>query len=341
MDSRNSSQIAVLASAQTGLLVDDFTYNIFVLIFFVAVMGSASFIGIIFNAINIIVFRKQGFKDTVNITLFGLAISDIGGLMSLIWLSICFNPWFTNADLPFDTEEIQYVTAGWPHTCFTRITGWITAFVTFERCLCIAMPLKVKTIITPRRTTFVVVGIYSIVISGVVPAFYSIRLGPKFYQSKNVTKIGLLYIPNGVHIENVAVLVNIIPQYVSFLVVIVCTIILVRNLTLKSKWRKSTSNSAQQNSLSNRDKKVVSMIILISSIFMACFLPSAVNQIIMIVSVEYSIYGINRNLFLLSWSICKSLEAVNSAVNIFVYYNMSSRYREILDEMLNRNKGKK
>ncbi|XP_005092881.1 uncharacterized protein LOC101858474 [Aplysia californica] len=338
MGSGNESEKAVLDVGHVKL-VDDHTYNIFTLVFYVAVMGTVSFFGIIFNVINMIVFKKQGFKDNVNVTLFGMALSDMGALISLLWMSICFNPWLLDADVPFDNEEIEYVTAGWPHACFTRITGWITAFVTFERCLCIAMPLKVKTIITPRRTSFVVLFIYFLMISGVGVACYAMRLGPKFFPSKNVTKIGLIYIPNGVYIENVGVMVNLIPQYVSFLVVIVCTIILVRNLKLKSKWRQSTSSSAKQDSLSNRDKKVVSMITLISSIFMGCFLPSALNQIIMIASEDYSIYGKYKNMFLLSWSICKSLEGTNSAVNIFVYYNMSSKYKLILDEMLHINRG--
>ncbi|KAK0056412.1 allatostatin-A receptor, partial [Biomphalaria pfeifferi] len=71
-----------------------------------------------------------------------LAVSDVGMLGTLVWLNLCFNPLFHNLDLPFDSVEIQYLTAGWPHVVFTQITSWITAFITLERCLCIALPLK-------------------------------------------------------------------------------------------------------------------------------------------------------------------------------------------------------
>ncbi|CAG5115105.1 unnamed protein product, partial [Candidula unifasciata] len=71
-----------------------------------------------------------------------LAVSDIGCLATLIWTNICFTPAFIEADLPFDTIEVTYLTSGIPHVTFTRVTGWITALITLERCLCITAPLK-------------------------------------------------------------------------------------------------------------------------------------------------------------------------------------------------------
>ncbi|XP_005109847.1 cysteinyl leukotriene receptor 2-like [Aplysia californica] len=323
-------------------LVDKQVLQIFLLVFFVAALGSISFFGVIFNAINMIVFIKQGFKDTVNITLFSLAISDMGALVPLVWESICFNPLFAGADLPFDSQDIVYLTAGWPHSCFSRITGWITAFVTFERCLCIALPLKVKTIITPRRTIFILAAIYSVMIASVLPVFYSIRLEPKSFPRRNETMLGLVYVPKGTFIENISISINAFAQFASFFTVIVCTAILVQNLVQKSKWRKSvsTSSAGAQKSFSNRDKKVMKMVLFIASIFIACFLPSAVNFIAMSISDEYSIVGKYQNMFLLTWAIFTSLAATNSTVNIFVYYRMSSKFKEILDEMFSLAGGK-
>ncbi|XP_012934915.1 uncharacterized protein LOC101858009 [Aplysia californica] len=340
MDAGNRSKPESPEPQRTGL-VNDEVLDVFVVLFFVVASGTISFFGVLFNMVNVIVFYKQGFKDTVNITLFGLAISDMGSLVTLLWMSICFNPWFANADLPFDHQDIQYLTAGWPHVCFARITSWITAFVTFERCLCIALPLKVKTILTPRRTVIVIVSIYFVMIASVSPVYYSIRLGPKYFPQRNETKIGLVYRPSGPFIENVSFSINVFAQLASFFSVIVCTAILVQNLLLKSKWRQATSSSAKQDTFTNRDKKVVKMILFISSIFIACFLPSAVNLIAMIISAEYSIVGRYQNMFLVTWAIFNSLEANNSTVNIFVYYNMSSKYREILDKMVNKKQIKK
>ncbi|XP_012943210.1 tachykinin-like peptides receptor 86C [Aplysia californica] len=334
-----SSNKSYPSNSETTLkgLVDDHVREIFVLLFFVFALGTISFFGVVFNAVNMIVFIKQGFKDTVNIALFGMAISDIGALLPLLWESVCFNPWFASADLPFDPQDVVYVTSGWPHVCFARITSWITAFVTLERCLCIAMPLKVKTIITPRRTIYVILGIYLAMFACVVPALYSVYLGPKLYPLRNETKIGLIFIPNGPYIETFSTMLYAFSQIASFFAVIVCTAILVQNLIRKSKWRESTSSTAQQESFSNRDKKIVKMILLIAVIFIVCFLPSTASFIAQTIKPEYNFVGRYQNLFLLSWAIFTSVAAVNSTVNIFVYYKMSSKYKEILDKMLRMN----
>ncbi|XP_005112913.1 lysophosphatidic acid receptor 4-like [Aplysia californica] len=337
MVSVNDSHVTHLKSGENGLVSED-VLDIFVVIFFVAAAGSISFLGAIFNVINAIVFFKQGFQDTVNITLFFLAISDMATLMNIMWIGVCFNPLFVQADFPVHYQDLSYITSGWLGWCFARISSWITAFVTFERCLCIALPLKVKTIITPRNTVIVVLGIYITMLANVVPVYYSISLGPKYFPQLNQTKMGLVYIANGVSIENVSLSINAISQMVSFFATIACTIILVHNLLLKSKWRQSKSSAVQQKSFSKRDTKVVKMIVFIACVFIACYLPSAANFIASVIFDEYGLNGRYRNMFVLTWSIFLTLVALNCSVNIFVYYSMSSKFGEILNSMLNINR---
>ncbi|KAH9488487.1 hypothetical protein Btru_062331 [Bulinus truncatus] len=307
-------------------------------VFFFFFSGVISVVGAVTNIINIIVFIKQGFNETVNITLLGLAVSDFGSLVTLIWMSVCFSPWFRQSlDIPFDAKDIQYLTAGWPHVCFARITSWITAFITFERCLCIAQPLKVKQIITPRRTAYTIVGIFVVMFACVTPVFCVIDIGPKSFPDRNnATLLGLVYTSNGPEVENISFSITVFAQLSSFAIVILCTAILVHSLMRKSKWRQTaasdSSAAGNKNALSARDKKVVVMVTFISSIFIACFLPSAMNLILMIhYSPDYSVVGREQNTFLVSWSIMNTLEACNSTLTIFVYYYMSSKYkRELL-----------
>jgi len=318
-------------------LVQDSVLNIFTVVFTVVARGTISFFGIIFNVINIIVFSKQGFRDTVNISLFSLAISDMASLIPLLWGSVCVNPLFAKTDLPFDPSDILYITAGWPSVCFARISSWITAFITFERCLCIALPLKVKRIITKRTTIVVVVGIYVVLVASVVPTFYTFSLEPKYFPQRNKTKIGVTYTSNGDFLLYILSSINISSQLVCFFIVSVCTAILIHNLLVKSRWRRSAASASNQISLSNRDKKIVRMVLLISSIFIGCFLPSVVNFLVTLILAEYNMGKKYQNLFLINGSICISLAAMNSAVNIFVYYKMNSKYKTILEKILHRN----
>ncbi|XP_012940731.1 G-protein coupled receptor 183-like [Aplysia californica] len=321
-------------------MVNDLVLTIFVIGFFVIILGAISLSGIVTNVINLIVFIRQGFKDNVNISLFSLAISDIGALLPLLWVSIGFNPLFVNSDLPFDTVEVLHLTSGWPHICFARISGWITAFIMLERCLCIAVPLKVKTMITVKRIVIVLVSIYVAMIGALLPVFYALRLEPRYSPLKNETKFRMVYIPNGFAIESAVFLINAFSQLITFSMVIICSTILVQNLISKSKWRKSTSSSGDHDSFSNRDKKVVKLVLFIAIIFIVCLFPSVINFIAQSLEPEYTASGKYGDLYLLTWSFSVSLSATNSAVNIFVYYNMSSKYKQILDEMLlRRSKG--
>ncbi|XP_012946438.1 neuromedin-U receptor 2-like [Aplysia californica] len=315
-------------------MVNDLVLTIFVIGFYVIILGAICLSGIVANVINLIVFIRQGFKDTVNIFLFSLAISDIGLLIASLWLSIGFNPYFENACLPFDAKEVAYLTAGWPGICFSRISGWITAFIMLERCLCIAVPLKVKTMITVKRTVIALVSIYVAMIGALLPVFYAIRLEPRYSPLKNETKIRIVYIANGFAIESAVFLINAFSQLISFIMVIICSIILVQNLISKSKWRKSTSSSGDHDSFSNRDKKVVKLVLFIAIIFIVCLSPSVINFIAQSFEPEYTASGKYGDMFLLIWSFSSCLKATNSAVNIIVYYNMSSKYKQTLDKML-------
>lgn len=74
----------------------------------------------------------------------GVAVADLGSLLTLLWSNVCLCLPYIHIDLNFDPIDIHYLVTGMPHTLFTRISGWITAFITLERLLCIALPLKVR-----------------------------------------------------------------------------------------------------------------------------------------------------------------------------------------------------
>ncbi|GFS13197.1 chemosensory receptor B [Elysia marginata] len=88
--------------------------------FFVVLAGGISLIGSVANIVNMVVFLKQGFADSVNISLFALAVSDFGSLITLVWMAICFVPAFRfHPDIPFETTQVQYLSAG----VYTRLRG--------------------------------------------------------------------------------------------------------------------------------------------------------------------------------------------------------------------------
>ncbi|CAL1543817.1 unnamed protein product, partial [Lymnaea stagnalis] len=296
---------------------------------YVSICGFLSVAGLVANTLNIIVFIRMGLNDAVNVSLLGLAVSDIFSMTFLLLESTCFNPLFQNVGLPFALMEVQFIVGGWPHICFTRVVSWITAFVTFERCVCIALPLKVKSIITATRAKVVVVMSFLLVAGSAAPEFYVNQFVWKFYPEKNVSLIGLHFIEDRDRFENVTfVLNNVLMQYLAFVAVIICTIILVVKLNEKTRWRSATARGDNTAAISVKDKKVVKMISFISAIFIASYLPSSILFMAMAIKRDFHPSGY-FNIFHVTWSLAFMLEGINSTVNIFVYYKMSSKYHRM------------
>ncbi|XP_005091363.1 free fatty acid receptor 3-like [Aplysia californica] len=299
---------------------------------FVFLCGIISLFGIVANIINIIVFTMQGFAEDINISLLSLAISDLGSLMHLQWFSICLNPWFAQSGIPFRPSEIQSLTAGFPHICFTRITGWITAFVAFERCLCIAIPLKVKSIITRKLVITVNVMVFVIMFLSMIPVYTTAYYDWKFYPDVNRTLLGILYTANKKEVLGISIFfTDFAGPFSSFAIVIVSTVIIRIKLRQKATWRQTASNSAANSSsgeLPKKERKVVAMVTTISIIFIICFTPVSLLHSAEAIEPEFDIIGKYKNLNWILYSFGFLLEAFNSSINIFVYFRMSSKYQE-------------
>lgn len=289
--------------------------------------------GISANFINMLIFYTQGFRNTVNIAFFGLAISDLCCLMALLWSSLCLNPVLNT---PWFHLEVMYLTGGWPHICFSRITGFITVYVTAERYLSIALPLKVKHIITRKTTSGILCVIYFINIASLFPEYATSYLGYRFDSFRNETLIGILFTSKRKSLEGVVFVLNSMFGILSFVGVIIFTSLLVSKLGQSSKWRQEvTSTYSKREAMSNREKKTVKMVVLIASILIACYTPGAVIALAsFIVGSELSIRGKYSNICKAVYSLAGTFQSINSSVNIFVYYSMSSVYRQTFHEVI-------
>ncbi|XP_059151500.1 growth hormone secretagogue receptor type 1-like [Physella acuta] len=226
--------------------------------------GSLSVFGIISNIINMVVFYKQGLKTTTNISLFALSLSDLLILVTLFDNTIWMNPLVEFSDTPVNTREVQYLITGWPNVCFTRITCLIMAFITAERYVCIAFPLKVKQIITPRVTTITICIIFVASIIMVLPSYSTVYYDWKFYPRSNVTKIGI-HVTNDGSVDKYSFLINAFLGLISLLLVIFFTALIIWKLQQKSQWRKQNTREAND-STSSRDTKAIKLSLMISII---------------------------------------------------------------------------
>ena len=90
------------------------------------------------------------------------------------------------------TSEIFTVFASQPHLMFSRISALLTTYISVERYLCVWLPLKVKHIITPKRTFVAMVTLFALPFAFNLHLSLSFPVGWKFYPEKNKTLLGLL-----------------------------------------------------------------------------------------------------------------------------------------------------
>lgn len=232
-------------------------------------------------------------------------------------------------------SEVQHLTGGFPHACFARITCWITVFITAERCLCITTPLKIKQIITPRRSTLIICSIYILMIASLMPEYATMYIGWKFYDNKNQTLLGLITTEDNKKVSGLTFLLYAVYIVVSFFAVIVFTTVLVVKLKHKTQWRKeSTFDAKQSDTISSRDQKTINMVIVIASVLIVCFTPSVLLSAAGFIEHDFFVVGKYSNLFFATWSFGFVFDSFNSSVTIILYYNMSSKYRRTLRAML-------
>ena len=118
-----------------------------------------------------------------------------------------------------------------------------------------------------------------------------------------------------------------LPSFISFGLVLVSSSFLIIRLKQSVKWRSSTGSTSGD---SIKEEKVVRSVIFVCTLFIICFLP---NILIGIVTLLYPEFNLESpylgGLTAISYTISFLGQAINSSVNIFVYYSMSTRFREV------------
>lgn len=301
---------------------------------YVFLCGFISVFGTITNMINLVIFYKQGLRSTINISFFSLTVSDLCSLLLQQVFNIYINPFFENTELPIMYSDVQYLTSGVPREAFARITSLITMYITAERCLCVTFPLHVRRMITPQRTTLVIFVIYLVPFVTILLFYCTSYIGWKFHPDRNKTLLSIIFTNGSDKAISTANVLHSVLGVVIFLVTVVFTSILTYNLGQKSAWRnRANVQQERSESLSNRDRATMRTVVLISSILIICYTPAVILCVVSICEPEFSVGGRFYNMYYIMWSFALLLENINSSVNIFLYFKMSTKYRHIFRQL--------
>ena len=103
--------------------------------------------GMLTNSANICVYLKLGLTETTNISFFALSIFDFFISSSTVVMLISYSRLVSGMRLPSGSPVAEIgIATGYVYYPCLGCSAWITAILSTERCLCIAMPLKVNII---------------------------------------------------------------------------------------------------------------------------------------------------------------------------------------------------
>ena len=105
-------------------------------------------VGIFTNTANISVYWRMGLSETTNIDFFALSIVDLLVSFFDVVIQITRNRPVSVMTMPSGApvSELGMGAIFFIYACLGS-SSWITAILSIERCLCISMPLKVRTAI--------------------------------------------------------------------------------------------------------------------------------------------------------------------------------------------------
>lgn len=196
------------------------------------------------------------------------------------------------------------------------------------------MSPQIKGLFNRKRAIIITTAIYFIIfISYVTPGYHSTMFAMVEHPRKpNSTWLGISYSKDGAIIEKYSFVINnFLLPFNAFTVISISTVVLVIKLKSKTKWRQkfTASLASDSRSTSSRDQTLSKMVVMISTMFIICYAPVCVIFVFLIAVPTACRDGIFGNVYRILFSFAYILESINASFNIFSYYKVSSRYRQI------------
>ena len=353
----SSVNITGVANPPQGVLSDNIYWRILSV-----VLGLDISIGVFAtgaNIVTIIVYTRLGFADSTNVSLTALAVSDLGIAVTLVITAIgMILP--VMIDVPF-SDDVFLTTTAYPHNLLSRASAMITTYISIERYLCVLLPLKIKTMITSKRTFVVMLIIFGFTLSLYPTGLVRFRMGWTFDSKRNRTVLGVIPTtdPIVMRLHNVTLLiVSVVLPFLTFFSVVFCTILLAISLKKSKSWRDknryTTSTTANSNkpeeteasseskkNQSSKETRAVKMVITITTVFIVTSIPSCMHIVAVMLVPGFTVVGRYFRMLDISALIYFGVNTINSGANVIIYYVMSSKFRSALLSLFFENKDNK
>ncbi|KAI8782559.1 lysophosphatidic acid receptor 6 [Biomphalaria glabrata] len=284
--------------------------------------------GFLLNLINIAVFVTMGFTEFTNVSLLSLSVADAGALLFLCGSVFLFGPLTSQLN---SIDLVAYLAVSTPHVYFLEISGICTVLLALERFICIAVPHRVKSLMTPKRAATV---------NLLILMFISVN--------KLLVYVGYLVIENNKNNEteavfgqislfqtfdNVSTWIDTVAQLTTFPAIVCVTGATIRVFNKTVKWRRLVSPLGKGRVISNKERKLSQMVLLISTLYIVCLIPDFCATLVMLTLDEFNMRGAYRYILMSLFSVLYNVDAINSTVPFFIYFHMSTKFRKTLKSL--------
>ncbi|KAK0064625.1 G-protein coupled receptor frpr-1 [Biomphalaria pfeifferi] len=309
-----------------------------------------SSVGIVTNAMTIAVFRHQGWKEGVNISMTTIALLDlircvltilkrIHGFIELI--SVADGVSWSNLTTP-NAEFVNILTS--------YVSFALLAYVSLERCLCVAMPFTMKTVFTPKRTLIILIAIAAFVYLSLAVMCFNFSLDFVFSDELNSTIIILVrsdfYNTHRGVVDPYLNSMSMLVPTVSFIVLSVSSLILLRQLkTSRDAVSENKTNEPVLNlpnhktvkttfRFSKREKQVTKMLLVVVSFYIGNLVPRVTWFVGQFVEPEFRALGEFQDFYMMAVTLMFILDLVHASANFFIFYTMSSGFKRTFDQLM-------
>ncbi|XP_005096682.1 uncharacterized protein LOC101853782 [Aplysia californica] len=295
-----------------------------------------SALGITTNALVIAVFAKQGFKDSMAISMTAIAVWDFLKCVCCLIGRLYWVMGLTDPPLGQMWADVTAILLTYLHSFMGFVSCALAAYVSTERCLCVSMPFKVKDIFTRKLTIIMMVVISTIVLGSFMVVFALWEVRVNFDPVRNTSTTTLVFSDfrrqHGVSVLLYYNIVSIFWPLLSFVVIVVSAVIITHHLQKSSEFRGKNVNS-QESQMSARDLQVIKMLIVIIVVYIVNLFPRIVQYFARFVEPEFYLGMRYHNLFIVVINVVFIFDFVNASTNLFIFVTMSSNFRSTFVDM--------
>lgn len=287
-------------------------------------------LGFVGSVMSLVVLIAQGTRETTNIILIGLSLSDLAfvTMWYLTRLECVVRRFDPLLGVTLDALTSAHL-SGLRFIC-GRISACYTVLIATERYIAVLHPLKVSVIVKRNHVIFTCVFLYGFLFACSSALFFMYGVQPKFSSVYNT--VVLSSFSTQFLLDNLGIL-RVYSSFVLPVLFCVCPVVIVTFCTcsilhtLRASFlerRRMTGGGRDGKGRSEQDK-VTKTLLSVCILFIVCCMPDTMYQII-----RLSLTNFDLTRYANTVSVCvtfiKFFEAANAAANFYLYIATSRKF---------------